>query len=197
MDNGQIAGLAGLLDPLDDFGTPGSREGPRAEVRPPQRGSPRLLQVDPSRQRMREGAATIDPYDIADIMRMYAPTNGDPAKNNIDNEIDFNWKRWETYGRRDYAELRDYHLQGWREVMHHHFPGRFAPEGTEGPVVVKDMLLMERPMRLTVKARNEGILAATRAMKVNQSNLGTTPEGSAPRVVYADRTSREPIPIPE
>jgi hypothetical protein len=196
---------AGLgLDPLDDFGTPGVtapsvapfRETPRDPVRTEMRGHIRL-QLDPARERMRSGEALNDPYDIRDIMAMYAPTNGDPRRGNVDNEIDFNWKRWETYGRRDYSELRGYHQQGWREVMHYNFPGRFAPEGTEGPVVVKDMLLMERPMRLTVKARSEEILAATQAMKVNQVRMTTTPEGQAPRTVFADRTTREAIAIPE
>jgi len=188
----EVAGLG--LDPLDDFGT--VREAPREQIRSEVRGQIRL-QIDPTRERMRSGEASLDPYDIADLVQMYAPTNGDPRKGNIDNEICFEWKRWETYGRRDYSELRGYHQQGWREVMHHNFPGRFAPPGTDGPVVVKDMLLMERPMRLTVQARNEEMRLATQAMTVNQQKLEVTPEGQAPRKVFADRTTREAIPIPE
>jgi hypothetical protein len=174
----------------------GLREGPRdgdaRELRPPMR-----LAIDLTRARARSGLANVDPYDISDLVRIYAPTRGDPRKGNIDNEIDFNWKRYETYGRRDYAELQGYHEQGWREVMHEMFPGRFAPPGTCGPVVVKDMILMERPMRLTVVARNEEIDAATRAMRVNRESMGQTPEGHAPRVVLADRTTRTAIDIPE
>jgi hypothetical protein len=34
-------------------------------------------------------------------------------------------------------------------------------------------------------------------MRVNRENLGTTPEGQAPRMVIADRTTREAIPIAE
>ena len=56
---------------------------------------------------------------------------------------------------------------------------------------------MERPMTLTVKARNEEIQQATRAMQVNRQKVSDTPDGSMPRVVYADRTSREAIEIPE
>jgi hypothetical protein len=41
------------------------------------------------------------------------------------------------------------------------------------------------------------IIAATQAMRVNQMKLAVTPEGQAPRQVFADRTSREAIPIPE
>jgi len=56
---------------------------------------------------------------------------------------------------------------------------------------------MERPMRLTVQARHEEIAEATRAMQVHRLKITATPEGSAPRIVYAGRTIREAIEIPE
>lgn len=155
------------------------------------------LRVDSERERRHTGNAAIDPFDISDIVDRFAPTHGDASKGNIDKEIDFNWKRYETYGRADYAEHRLYQDQGWRPVQHHHFPGRFAPPGTQGVVVIKDMMLMERPMRLTVQARNEEMLQATRAMQVHRQKVADTPEGHSPRVVYADRTSREAISIPD
>ena len=155
------------------------------------------LRVDPERERRHTGTAAIDPFDISDIMAKYAPTRGDPTKGNINHEIDFNWKRFETYGKPDYAEQRMYGDQGWKPVQHHHFPGRFAPPGTQGPVIIKDMILMERPMRLTVQARSEEILEATRAMQVHRQKVADTPEGHSPRVVYADRSTREAISIPE
>jgi hypothetical protein len=155
------------------------------------------LQVDPDRVRRHSGLAAIDPFDIADIMARYAPTRGMGTPEQVAKEIDFNWKRYETYGKPDYAEQRTYQEQGWRVVQHHHFPGRFAEVGAQGPVIVKDMVLMERPMRLTAQARNEEIQAATRAMTVHRRKVAETPEGSAPRVVYADRTTREAIEIPE
>jgi hypothetical protein len=190
--NEPTAGLASSPAQQPNGRVPSPRDLPRTGDGP--RGAVRLT-VDPTRERLREGNANIDPFDIADIMAQYAPTNGgDPAR--IDLEIDFNWKRFETYGKRDFAEMREYHNQGWREVHHNNFPGRFGPDGAEGPVLVKDMILMERPMRLTVKARSEEIKAATRAMRVNQTTLAATPEGSAPRVVFADRTTREAIEIP-
>lgn len=185
-----------MQEAFDDFGTPGARESTRTEEGPEQRYGTRLV-VDMNRRRMRQGESVVDPYDIADIVRMYAPTRGDPRRGNVQNELDFNWKRFETYGKRDYAEMRAYHDQGWREVMHESFPGRFAAPGTTGPIIIKDMVLMERPMILTVEARNEEILAANRAMRVNQTQMGNTPEGHAPRMVITDRTTREPIPIPE
>jgi hypothetical protein len=155
-----------------------------------------LRLVDDGRQRLRSGNANIDPFNIDDIRAAYCPTDGDPRRGNVDREIDFNWKRYETYGKPDYAEMRTYHDQGWRQANHDDFPERFAPAGTEGPVLVKDMILMWRPMRLTVQARSEEYEAATRAMRVNRQRIADTPEGSAPRVVLTDRTTREAIEIP-
>jgi hypothetical protein len=172
----------------------GPRESPREAVRPEMRSALRIS--DDGRQRLRTGNQNVDPFNIDDIRAVYCPTNGDPRRGNVDNEIDFNWKRYETYGKPDYAEMRGYHDQGWRPVTHDTFPERFAPSGTAGPVVIKDMILMERPMRLTVQARSEEYEAATRAMRVNRQKVAETPEGSMPRTVYADRSSREAIEIP-
>jgi len=193
----ETAGTAGLggLGSRQDEPSP-LRDSPREEGLHPVRETMRLT-LDRTRERLREGNANIDPFNIDDLVAQYAPTRGDPRKGNIDNEIDFNWKRYECLGKADYSEQREYYLQGWRPVLHSHFPGRFAPEGTEGPVIVKDMILMERPMRLTVKARMDEHEQATRAMRVNRENLGVTPEGQAPRMVLTNRTTREAIEIPE
>ncbi len=175
----------------------GLREDMREEQLRPETVRSVRLTVDPARERTYKGFALVDPFDITDILDVYAPTRGNPHKGNIANEIDFNWKRYETFGRRDYAEHRQYQVQGWRPVMHEMFPDRFAPAGTTGPVIVKDMILMERPMRLTVQARNEEINEATRAMRVNRQKLRETPDGQAPRQVFTDRTTVEAIAIPE
>jgi len=174
------------------------RDNPRqaGELRSEVRETPRLV-LDRTRERLREGGANVDPFNIDDIKKQYAPTNGDPRQGNIDNEIDFNWKRFECLGKPDYSEQRDYFLQGWRPILHSMFPGRFGPEGAEGPVIVKDMILMERPMRLTAKARADEMEQATRMMRVNRETVRVTPEGQAPRVVYSDRTTREAIEVPE
>jgi hypothetical protein len=179
-----------------------SRDNPRTDD-PPARESVRVeersaLRIrDDGRSRQLVGDATLDPFDIADIMAVYAPTNGDPAKGNIENEIDFNWKRYEVYGEQNFSEWLTNTRQGWKPVQHADFPGRFAPPGTEGMVRVKDMVLMERPMRLTVQARNEELGKANRAMQAHRRIMAATPEGQAPRIVLTDKSSRETIEIPE
>jgi len=168
---------------------------PRDPVRLEARDAIRL--IDDGRTRQLTGEATINPFEIGDIMAIYAPTNGDPAKGNIANEFDFNWKRYEVYGEHNFSEWLTNERQGWRPALHEQFPGRFAPPGTTGMVRVKDMVLMQRPMRLTAQARAEEYAKANRAMQANRQVMAATPEGQAPRVVLADRTAREAIEIPE
>jgi len=166
---------------------------PREALRAEERSQLRIR--DDGRSRQMTGDAAINPFDITDIYSIYAPTGGDPK--NAHNEIDFNWKRWEVHGEQNFSEWLTNQRQGWRAVQHSDFPGRFAPPGTEGPVRVKDMILMERPMRLTVQARQEEYDKASRTLQMHRQVMKTTPEGQAPRLVLADRSAREAIEIPE
>src|SRR5262249_34169440 len=93
---------------------------PREPLRVEARSALRIR--DEGRTRQLTGDAAIDPFDISDIMAKYAPTGGDPARGNIDNEIDFNWKRYEVYGERNFSEWLTNERQGWRAVQHSDFP---------------------------------------------------------------------------
>jgi hypothetical protein len=166
----------------------------RPSVRPIERPSGLM---DDGRSRQRTGDAAINPYEVADIKKMYAPTNGQGTPAQIAQETDFEWKAYETYGKANYSQVRAHHEQGWRPVMHSDFPERFAPAGTEGAVRVNDMIFMHRPMRLTVEARAEDYAKATRAMQVHRQKMAEAPEGQAPRTAPVIRTSREAIEIPE
>lgn len=184
---------------MDRIPSPGQRESVRDttedQVRPEQRSGLRLQ--DDGRERQRTGNQNADPFNIDDIYLEYAPTRGDPRRGNIKNEIDFNWKRYEVAGKPDYSEMRTYQEQGWKQVQHGDFPGRFAPAGTEGAVIVKDMVLMHRPMRLTIEARNEEMSSANRAMQAQHIKAAETPEGQAPRMTPVIKSSRENIEIPD
>lgn len=188
---------------MDRIPSPGQREPlreplrgePEDKVRPEVRSGLRL--VDDGRTRQRSGNQNNDPFNIDDIYNEYAPTRGDPRKGNIRNEIDFNWKRYEVAGKQDYSEMRTYLEQGWKPVQHSDFPGRFAPAGTEGAVIVKDMMLVHRPMRLTIEARNDEMVLATRATQAQHMKAAETPDGHAPRMNPVIRSTRENIEIPD
>lgn len=152
---------------------------------------------DDGRQRSRSGEAAVNPYDVDDIKRMYAPTNGHGTAEQVAKEVDFEWKAYETYGKSHYSQLVAHQQQGWRAVQYSDFPGRFAPPDSEGAVRVNDMIFMHRPMRLTVQARREEYVKANRAMQMHREKMGEAPEGQAPRTAPVVRTSREAIDIPE
>jgi len=174
-----------------------TRENPRTDM--PEEFEPlhpvrdAIRPIDDGRERLRTGNVNVNPFEIGDIVRAYAPTGGKRPEG----EIDFNWKRHDVYGKEDYAEMQDYVQQGWRPVTYEMFPGRFAPPGTTGSVIVRGMILMERPMRLTIEARQEELEAANRAMRVHQKNMAEAPEGQAPRMAPVMRTTREAIEIPD
>jgi len=179
-----------------------NREDPRADdlsvrepVHPETRDAVHI--VDDGRTRQLTGDATINPFEISDIMAKYAPTRGEGTPEQIARETDFNWKRYEVYGQHDYAEWLTNERQGWRPVLHEMFPGRFAPAGTTGMVRVKDMVLMERPMRLTVQARQEEYAKANRQILAHRKTRASAPIGPSDPFVVTDRTTRESIEIPE
>lgn len=174
----------------------------RPEVRVDTRPGPEVRHIplglrDDGRQRNRTGEAAINPYQCDDIKRMYAPTDGKGTQAQIDQEIDFEWKAYETYGKPNYTQYQAHREQGWRAVMHSDFPDRFAPTGAEGPVRINDMIFMHRPMRLTVQARREEYAKANQAMQMHRQKMAEAPDGQAPRTTPVERTTREAIDIPE
>jgi len=175
-----------------------SPEDAREEQRAETRASVPLGLQDDGRRRQRVGNDAINPYNIDDIKRAYAPSNGKGSPDQILREIDFEWKAYDTYGKLNYTTLQAHEVQGWRPCQHSDFrPGRFAPPGTEGAVHVNDMILMHRPMRLTVEARQEDYVNATRSMEVNRKKMAVAPEGQAPRTEPDLQTERFTIEIPD
>lgn len=188
--------------------SPGMGNMAMGDARPMERGESRVPPglsesrippglMDDGRERGLSGAMAINPYDITDIKKMLAPTDGKGTIEQVAREVDIEWKAHETYGKPNYHQYQMHIKQGWRPVHYSDFPERFAPAGAEGAVRLNDMILMHRPMRLTVKARKEEYDKAVAAMQVHRKQMAETPEGQAPRVVLADRSTREAIEIPE
>lgn len=70
------------------------------------------------------------------------------------------------------------HRNGWRPVPSSRFPGRWTPEGFEGQIVIDGLRLEERPMSLSVEAKQEDTARAkalvrdrTDALRMTQKQL--------------------------
>lgn len=122
------------------------------------------------RVRSLKGAHNVDPFMVpAAILAKYP-------------HLSFQWANYEVAGRPDHQQRQFEQAQGWRAVPHSMMPGVFAPAGAPGVVIVKDMVLMERPAHLTNEARMEEIARARHNVLVNERQAAATPEGTAPRL---------------
>lgn len=142
-----------------------AREGPRTD-------QPReYLRADQGdRVRQLKGPHSINPFDISDNLLARYP------------DLSFQWNAYEIAGRPDQRQKQFEEMQGWRACPHSMFPGYFAPVGEPGYIIVKDMILMERPADLTKEARQEEIARAMQNQMVNQRRAAQPSDGStAPR----------------
>lgn len=158
-----------------------SREGPREHdaIRDYQRPE------EGERVRSRKGNQAVDPFYVPPELQARYP------------DLSFNWKNHEVYGKIDQADRRMIQDQGWRACPHSMFPGYFAPEGSPGPIIIQDMVLMERPMHLTVEARNEEIGRAYQNEAAHRQRASQAPAGQAPRMPMSMRSQTVSLEIPE
>lgn len=103
----------------------------------------------------------------------------------------YEWKRWSVNGQEDPFYIAGMREQGWEPVNPKRHPN-WVPPGYSQPNIIKGgMILMERPLELTLEARAENRkLARTQVVEAEQ-RLGMTPnntltrqhDGVQPRVV--------------
>ena len=124
---------------------------------------------DSDRVRMRNGNEAINPFKIPQWVYDRYP------------DLSFEWKAYEVMGQPNQAENQMIHDQGWRPVPHQMVPGVYAEPGTPGPVIVRDMILVERPAHLTKQAREEEIGRARSNVMINRENAAISQDPRYPR----------------
>jgi hypothetical protein len=143
----------------------------------------------PVRQRKRKGGMAIDQFAV------------DPEM--IPDGMSYEWKRVTTYGAREPAYEVLMAEQGWEPVPVSRHP-QFMPEGYKGPIERGGLVLMERPIELTMEARAEAERDAREVVRVKEEQLGMTPTGTLTREhpsaranTYVNRGYEPPMAIPE
>lgn len=68
---------------------------------------------------------------------------------------DYQWVTFTVYGQEQVHGIVSFKENGWTEVPADRHPGMFMPHGHKGAIIRDGQVLMERPMALTVEARNE------------------------------------------
>ncbi len=118
---------------------------------------------------------------------------------------DYQWNRKSVYNQIDTSELILMSENGWRPVPAERHPGMFMPVGAKGEIERDGLVLMERPMALTLEARAEEKLKADGLIRAQSELLGQRlPDsfnnqhpGVRPVInrTYEPGFARDPLPI--
>lgn len=150
----------------------------RAETRPEG-------QREQVRTRTRQRLGTVDKFHI------------DPAK--IPAGMSYEWKRYEVLGQQDHSYMQAQAENAWEPVDCARHP-ELMPPGHKGSIIRDGLMLMERPIELTMEARDEDRLIARQQVRAKEQQLGQTPDGQFTRdhATARPRVSKsyEPMPIP-
>ncbi len=117
-------------------------------------------------------------------------------KSIIPDGMSYQWVNIEVIGQENRARIVQAEQGGWRAVPAKRHDGLFMPPGTDGPTLLKGMMLMEIPERVLRIKRKLTAREANDAVEAVQDRLRFTPPGTAPRDVnpktapYAKRGER-------
>ncbi len=92
----------------------------------------------------------------------------------------YQWNNYTVFGQNNPSYDSHMLMQGWRPVDSTRHP-HLVPEGYKGPLIVKGQVLMERPMELTLEARQEDYERAIGEVQRKEEQLYGTPAGTMPR----------------
>lgn len=177
------------------IGRPKKNEARQQDVRPVEaRQEP--IRTEPRRQRLQKYGEGQDRFSI--------PRELIPAG------TDLQWVVYEILGQPAPQERIKFERNGWRAVtadqFDRRFDGMFMPKGSKEEIRVEGQVLMERPMELTMEAREEERQAALSAVGVQERRLqsgqldGVTLDTQHPTAranTRLTRTVEAGIPVPD
>jgi hypothetical protein len=128
----------------------------------------------------------------------------DPAL--IPDGMDYQWVTSEILSQPAQQVRASYEANGWEPVPAERHPGLFMQRGATGEINVGGLVLMERPLELTMEAREEERVAARTAVRVQEQTFrtgnvsGVTLDTSHPSARKNSGLTREMIrgiPVPK
>ncbi len=131
-------------------------------------------------------------------------------RHQIPDGMDFQWVTDSIYGQPQAQQRAEFEKKGWTPVYQEDFDGRFdgkfMPKGKDGEINVDGVVLMARPLELSLKAKQKDRRAALEQVAIKEQalrggDLGTSLDTSAPNAVNLNRNgikkTIERIAIPE
>lgn len=112
----------------------------------------------------------------------------------------YEWKRHTLLGKEDPAYQVQLARGGWEAVPASRHPD-MMPIGNYETIERKGMILMERPLSLTIEAKEIELRRARNQVRAKEQQLSQTPDGTMTRqhdsVRPSVKKSYQPVPIPE
>ena len=191
--------LPGAMGP----GEPAKRRGPG---RPRKNPAPKIAEkaAPKSHPKMKAAPnwATVDPTedDSPDRLRI------DPSL--IPDGMSLQWVTSEVFGQPDHQHRAEFERKGWTPVHQEDFDGRFdgmfMRKGDPAEINMRGLVLMARPLEMTLKARERDRRAAREQVAIKEAALryGDLPvslDARHPSAINTNRISKsyERITIPE
>ena len=113
----------------------------------------------------------------------------------------YEWKRHTLLGREDPSYQVSLARAGWEAVPAKRHPEMMPLNSTATIIERKGNILMERPMSLTIEARDVELRRARNQVRAKEQQLASTPDGTMTRdharVRPNVKKSFEPMPVPE
>lgn len=107
----------------------------------------------------------------------------------------YEWKRFSTVNKEDFAYLNAQKRAGWTPVPAERHPDKVPDDQKDGNILFKGMILMERPTEI-VEERKAMLNRLARAQVQQKENqLRGTPDGTFERRANVKK-GYEPIPVP-
>ena len=146
---------------------------------PARRGRPPKARVEPERVAVRQIATgRIEALGRnGQVLTRKRTAHGDIF--HIDQRIipddwDYQWNPYTVMGEVQVSSQIAMAENGWRPVPAERHPGIFMPEGHKGHVIRDGLILEERPMELTLEAREEERIKARNQQRDAKQTLGLT-----------------------
>ena len=126
----------------------------------------------------------------------------------IPDGLDAQWVTTQVFGKDEPQRRADFEKKGWTPVHQEDFDGRFdgmfMPKGADGEITVGGLVLMVRPMEMSIESRAREARAAKMAVSIKEAKLrgGDIPvtlDSQHPTALNTNRISKsfEKIEIPK
>lgn len=91
----------------------------------------------------------------------------------IPDGMSYQWIAVTVMGFQQTQSLASFDMNGWRPVPISRYPGRYAPisKKSSDPIIIEGLMLVERPIELTVEARTEEVMEARNLIRTRNEQF--------------------------